>query len=172
MATPIATLAPAPCKIVANLPYNVATALLLRWLPDIAAFESLTLLFQKEVAQRLAAAQRTHQYGRLSVMVQWRCAVRLLFDITPRAFVPPPKVTSTLVQLTPRAVPLAPCDAAALERTTAAAFGQRRKMLRQSLKSIWPDPEPHLRARGIAPTARAEELSVEEFCALARESLA
>ena len=170
MATAIAPLVPGPRKIVANLPYNIATALLLRWLPDIAAFESLTLLFQKEVAERLAAAPRAKAYGRLSVMVQWRCTVRLLFDITPRAFVPPPKVTSTLVQLTPRSAPLAPCDDDALERITAAAFGQRRKMLRQSLKSIWPDPEPHLRACRIAPTARAEELSVEEFCALARES--
>jgi 16S rRNA (adenine1518-N6/adenine1519-N6)-dimethyltransferase len=165
----VADLAPAPRKIVANLPYNIATALLLRWLPDVSGFESLTLLFQKEVAARLAATPRAKDYSRLSVMVQWRCTVRLLFDITPRAFVPPPKVTSTLVQLTPRAAPLAPCDAAALERITAAAFGQRRKMLRQSLKSIWPDPEPHLRASGIAPTARAEELTVEEFCALARE---
>jgi 16S rRNA (adenine1518-N6/adenine1519-N6)-dimethyltransferase len=170
--TPIADLVPAPRKIVANLPYNIATALLLRWLPNLAAFETLTLLFQKEVAQRLAAAPRAKEYGRLSVMAQWRCAVRLLFDITPRAFVPPPKVTSTLVQLAPRAAPLAPCAAEALERVTAAAFGQRRKMLRQSLKTIWPEPEMHLRARGIAPTARAEELSVEEFCALARESLA
>ena len=170
--TPLADLVPASRKIVANLPYNIATALLLRWLLDIAQFESFTLLFQKEVAQRLAAAPRTKDYGRLSVMVQWRSAVRLLFDITPRAFVPPPKVTSTLVQLTPRAAPLAPCDLAALERVTAAAFGQRRKMLRQSLKAIWPDPEAHLRAAGIAPTARAEELSVEEFCALARESVA
>jgi 16S rRNA (adenine1518-N6/adenine1519-N6)-dimethyltransferase len=169
MGTPAAELVPAPRKIVANLPYNIATALLLRWLPDIAAFESLTLLFQREVAERLAAAPRAKAYGRLSVMVQWRSTVRLLFDITPRAFVPPPKVTSTLVQLTPRGTPLAPCDAADLERVTAAAFGQRRKMLRQSLRSIWPDPEPHLRASGIAPTARAEELSVEEFCALARE---
>jgi 16S rRNA (adenine1518-N6/adenine1519-N6)-dimethyltransferase len=171
METPIAELVPAPRKIVANLPYNIGTALLLRWLSDLAAFDSLTLLFQKEVAERLAAAPRSKEYGRLSVMVQWRCAVRLLFDITPRAFVPPPKVTSTLVQLVPRAAPLARCDAAALERVTSAAFGQRRKMLRQSLKAIWPEPEPHLRAAGIAPTARAEELSVEEFCALARESL-
>lgn len=170
--TSIAELVPAPRKIVANLPYNIGTALLLRWLPDIAAFESLTLLFQKEVALRLAAAPRAKEYGRLSVMVQWRCAVRLLFDITPRAFVPPPKVTSTLVQLMPRITPLVPCDAAALERVTSAAFAQRRKMLRQSLKAIWPDPEPHLRACDIAPTARAEELTVEDFCALARERAA
>jgi 16S rRNA (adenine1518-N6/adenine1519-N6)-dimethyltransferase len=170
METAIAELTPAPRKIVANLPYNIATALLLRWLRDIAAFESLTLLFQKEVAERLIAVPRSKEYGRLSVMVQWRCAVRLLFDITPRAFVPPPKVTSTLVQLTPRAAPLASCDATALERVTSAAFGQRRKMLRQSLKPIWAEPEPHLRASGIAPTARAEELRVEEFCALARKA--
>jgi 16S rRNA (adenine1518-N6/adenine1519-N6)-dimethyltransferase len=164
----LATLVPPPRKIVANLPYNIATALLLHWLSAIAAFESLTLMFQKEVAQRLVAAPRSKDYGRLSVMVQWRCAVRMLFDIAPRAFVPSPKVTSTVVLLIPRPAPLAPCRIEALERVVAAAFGQRRKMLRQSLKSLWPDPEPLLRANGIAPTARAEELGVAEFCALAR----
>ena len=163
-----ASLVPAPRKIVANLPYNIATALLLRWLPGIDAYESLTLMFQKEVAQRLAAAPRSKEYGRLSVMTQWRCEVRPLFDIPPRAFVPPPKVTSTVVRLVPRASPLAPCRFEDLERVVAAAFGQRRKMLRQSLKSLWPDPEPHLRASGVPPTARAEELTVEQFCALAR----
>jgi 16S rRNA (adenine1518-N6/adenine1519-N6)-dimethyltransferase len=163
-----AELTPAPRKIVANLPYNIATVLLLRWLPSVAGYESLTLMFQKEVAQRLAAAPRSKAYGRLSVMTQWLCEVRLLFDIPPRAFVPAPKVTSTVVQLLPRPAPLGACAFGDLERVVAAAFGQRRKMLRQSLKSLWPEPEPRLLAAGIAPTARAEELSVEQFSALAR----
>jgi 16S rRNA (adenine1518-N6/adenine1519-N6)-dimethyltransferase len=163
-----ASLVSAPRKIVANLPYNIATALLLRWLPNIAAYENLTLMFQKEVAQRLAAVPRSKEYGRLSVMTQFLCDVRPLFDIPPRAFVPAPKVTSTVVRLVPRAAPLGDCHFADLERVVAAAFGQRRKMLRQSLRSLWPEPEPRLFAAGIAPTARAEELSVEQFCALAR----
>jgi 16S rRNA (adenine1518-N6/adenine1519-N6)-dimethyltransferase len=163
-----ASLVPPPRKIVANLPYNIATALLLHWLPGIAGYESLTLMFQKEVAQRLAAQPRSKDYGRLSVMVQWLAEVRLVFDIPPRAFVPPPKVTSTVVRLTPRAAPLAPCDRADLERVLAAAFGQRRKMLRQSLRALGPDPEPRLAMSGVPPTARAEELGVEQFCALAR----
>jgi 16S rRNA (adenine1518-N6/adenine1519-N6)-dimethyltransferase len=163
-----ASLAPAPRKIVANLPYNIATALLLRWLPRIGDYASLTLMFQKEVAERLAAQPRSKAYGRLSVMTQFLCEVRALFDVPPRAFVPSPKVTSTVVRLAPRAAPLGDCRFADLERVVTAAFGQRRKMLRQSLKPLWPAPEPHLMAAGIAPTARAEELSVEEFCALAR----
>ena len=162
------SLAPAPRKIVANLPYNIATALLLRWLPDLDAYESLTLMFQKEVASRLTAKPRSAAYGRLSVLVQWTARVTALFDVTPRAFVPAPKVTSTLVRIEPRPSPLAPCRLVDLERTTAAAFGQRRKMLRQSLKSLGIDPERLLSSAGIAPTRRAEELSVEEFCALAR----
>jgi 16S rRNA (adenine1518-N6/adenine1519-N6)-dimethyltransferase len=161
-------LAPAPRKIVANLPYNIATALLLRWLPDLGAYRSLTLMFQKEVAARLAAKPRSPAYGRLSVLVQWTARVTALFDVAPRAFVPAPKVTSTLVRIEPRPEPLAPCRRSDLERVTAAAFGQRRKMLRQSLKSLGIDPEPLLTSAGIAPTRRAEELSVEEFCALAR----
>jgi 16S rRNA (adenine1518-N6/adenine1519-N6)-dimethyltransferase len=163
-----AEIVPAPRKIVANLPYNIATALLLRWLPGIGGYQSLTLMFQKEVAQRLAAAPRSKEYGRLSVVVQWCCAVSALFDISPRAFVPPPKVTSTVVQLLPRPAPLAPCRLSDLERVTAAAFGQRRKMLRQSLKSLGVDAEGLLAAAGIPPTARAEELGVEQFCTLAR----
>jgi len=162
------TLAPTPRKIVANLPYNIATALLLQWLPDLGAFESFTLMFQKEVAARLAAKPRTPAYGRLSIAVQWSARVTALFDVAPRAFVPPPKVTSTLVRIEPRDRPLAPCRRDDLERVTAAAFGQRRKMLRQSLRSLGVDPEPLLSAAGIEPTRRAEELSVEEFCALAR----
>jgi 16S rRNA (adenine1518-N6/adenine1519-N6)-dimethyltransferase len=168
LAVDAASLAPAPRKIVANLPYNIATALLLGWLRTAEAFDSLTLMFQKEVAMRLAAAPRTKEYGRLSVAAQWRCAVRRLFDIPPRAFVPPPKVTSSVVQLVPRPAPLAPCGADELERVLAAGFGQRRKMLRQSLKPLGVDAETLLAAAGVAPTARAEELSVVEFCALGR----
>jgi 16S rRNA (adenine1518-N6/adenine1519-N6)-dimethyltransferase len=160
-------LAEKPRRIVANLPYNIATALLLRWLGRIGEYESLTLMFQREVAERLVAAPRTPAYGRLSILVQWLCEARILFDIPPRAFTPAPKVTSSVVRLTPRPMPLAPADKAVLERVTAAAFGQRRKMLRASLKSLGVPVEPLLAAAGIAGTARAEELSVTEFCALA-----
>ena len=158
----------APRKIVANLPYNIATALLLRWLDNMGAYESLTLMFQREVAERLVAAPRSPAYGRLSVIVQWLAEPKILFDLPPRAFVPPPKVTSSVVSLTPRPAPLMSADKAILERVTAAAFGQRRKMLRSSLKNLGVPVEPLLAAAGIAPTARAEELSVAEFCALAR----
>ena len=164
-----ASLVPAPRKVVANLPYNVATALLLRWLPNIGSYASLTLMFQKEVAERLTAAPRSKDYGRLSVLVQWLAEVRRLFDVPARAFVPAPRVTSTLVRIEARPQPLAPCRREDLERVTAAAFGQRRKMLRQSLKSLGPAPEPLLAAAGVPATARAEELSVADFCALARE---
>jgi 16S rRNA (adenine1518-N6/adenine1519-N6)-dimethyltransferase len=125
-------------------------------------------MFQKAVADRLVATPRRGAYGRLSVLPQWLCAPRLLFDLPPRAFTPPPKVVSTVVAVTPRAEPLAPASLAVLERVTAAAFGQRRKMLRQSLKSLGGDTAALFEATGIAPTARAEELSVEDFCALAR----
>jgi 16S rRNA (adenine1518-N6/adenine1519-N6)-dimethyltransferase len=163
-----ATLTPAPRKIVANLPYNIATALLLRWLDRVGDYQGLTLMFQREVAERLVAVPRSPAYGRLSVIVQWLTEPKILFDLPPRAFVPAPKVTSSVVSLVPRAAPLAPADKATLERVTAAAFGQRRKMLRSSLKTLGAPVEPLLAAAGIAPTARAEELSVVEFCALAR----
>jgi 16S rRNA (adenine1518-N6/adenine1519-N6)-dimethyltransferase len=163
-----AALTDAPRTIVANLPYNIATALLLRWLDNMGAYESLTLMFQREVAERLVAAPRSPAYGRLSVIVQWLAQPKILFDLPPRAFVPPPKVTSSVVSLLPRAEPLAPASKAALERVTAAAFGQRRKMLRASLRTLGIAPEPLLEAAGVTPTARAEELSVAEFCALAR----
>jgi len=168
----LATLGPAPRQIVSNLPYNISTALLVRWLTALAAdpqaFSAMTLMFQKEVAERLVAAPRSGAYGRLSVLTQWLCAPRPLFDIPPRAFTPPPKVVSTVVAVTPRAAPLAPASLAVLERVTSAAFGQRRKMLRQSLKSLGDDSARLFEATGIAPTARAEELTVEQFCALAR----
>ena len=157
-----------PRRIVANLPYNVATPLLLKWLGSIDAFAGLTLMFQKEVADRLIARPRTKDYGRLSVLTQWLAEPRRLFDIPARAFTPPPKVTSTVVQLTPRPAPLHAAERAQLERVTAAAFGQRRKMLRQSLKSLTADPGALLAQAGVLETARAEELDVSQFCALAR----
>ena len=163
-----ATLCEAPRKIVANLPYNIATALLIGWLDRIGEYESLTLMFQREVALRLTAAPGNKSYGRLSVLVQWLTRPRLLFDVPASAFVPPPKVTSSLVGIVPRAEPLAPAARPALERVVAAAFGQRRKMLRASLKSLGVPVEAALERAGVAPTARAEELSVGQFCALAR----
>ena len=156
-----------PRRIVANLPYNVATPLLLAWLAVAENFERMVLMFQREVADRLIAEPRSKDYGRLTIATQWRCQARRLFDIPPRAFTPPPKVTSSLVELTPRASPLAPADARLLERVVAAAFGQRRKMLRQSLRDLSTDPPALLAAAGIAETKRAEELSVVEFAALA-----
>ncbi|WP_193370837.1 16S rRNA (adenine(1518)-N(6)/adenine(1519)-N(6))-dimethyltransferase RsmA [Pelagibius marinus] len=171
----LGALGAAPRQIVSNLPYNISTALLVRWLTTLAgdprAFSAMTLMFQKEVAERLIAAPRSRDYGRLSVLTQWLCQARPLFDIPPRAFTPPPKVTSTVVSIIPREQPLAPASLTTLEKVTAAAFGQRRKMLRQSLKSLGGKseggPAAWLEATGIAPTARAEELSVEDFCALA-----
>src|SRR5471030_275780 len=156
-------------RIAANLPYNVGTALLIKWLtapqwPPIWA--SLTLMFQKEVAQRIVAAPSNEHYGRLSVLAQWRCTAKILFDVNRGAFVPPPSVTSSIVRLEPRAQPLAPADLADLEKITAAAFGQRRKMLRQSLKAL--GGEALLAKAGIDPTARPEDLKIEQFAALAR----
>jgi 16S rRNA (adenine1518-N6/adenine1519-N6)-dimethyltransferase len=163
-----AALTEAPRRIVANLPYNIATALLLRWLDRIGDYAGLTLMFQREVAERLVAVPRSPAYGRLSVIVQWLTEPKILFDLPPRAFVPPPKVTSSVVSLVPRTMPLAPASRATLERVTAAAFGQRRKMLRASLKTLGVPVEPLLNAAGVVPTARAEELSVDQFCVLAR----
>ena len=162
------TLSQPPRKIVANLPYNIATALLLRWLNRIGDYESLTLMFQREVAERLVAAPRSPAYGRLSVLVQWLCEPKILFDLPPRAFVPPPRVTSSVVHLTPRPSPVASAAKPVLERVPAAAFGQRRKMLRSRLKTLGVPVEPLFARTSIAPTARAEELSVADFCALAR----
>lgn len=154
--------------IVANLPYNIATALLLKWLRDLERICSLTLMFQREVAERLVAEPRSSAYGRLSVLVQWLCEVRAVMHLPAGAFIPPPKVSSSLVRLVPRPTPLAPADRPALEKVLAAAFGQRRKMLRSSLKAVCAAPEDLLEAAGIAPTARAEEVDVEGFCRLAR----
>jgi 16S rRNA (adenine1518-N6/adenine1519-N6)-dimethyltransferase len=162
-------LADGRARIVANLPYNIATPLLIGWLtPDRWPpwYDRLVLMFQREVAERIAAAPGSKDYGRLSVLAQWRTRPKILFDIAPGAFVPPPKVTSSVVELIPRAEPL-PCDAATLQRVTEAAFGQRRKMLRQSLKSLGIDPLPLLAAAKIPETARAEEIDVAGFVALA-----
>ena len=167
-----AALARPPRLIVANLPYNIATALLLRWLDDIAAYERLVLMFQREVAERLVATPRTPAYGRLSVLVQWLCEAEILFDVPAAAFVPRPKVVSSVMRLRPRAAPLAPAAKPTLERVTAAAFGQRRKMLRSSLKALGLPVAPLVAAAGVAPTARAEELPVAAFCALARAAAA
>ncbi len=169
--TDMAALVRGPARIVANLPYNIATPLLVRWLqtePWPPWFASLTLMFQKEVAERIVAAPGGKAYGRLAVLAQWRTRPRMLFDINRSAFTPPPAVTSTVVELIPRAEPLEPAEPRALERVVAAAFGQRRKMLRSSLKSLVAEPLRIIEAAGIEPTRRAEELTVAEFCALAR----
>ena len=160
----VCALAPAPRRIVANLPYNIAAPLLIQWLHVVDAFLGMTLMVQKEIADRLVATPRTPDYGRLTIIAQWLCAVRREFNVDRNAFTPPPKVTSTVVTLTPRPAPLASAPWRALEQVTAAAFGQRRKMLRGSLKGLGLDPG----IVDIDPTRRAEELSVEEFCALAR----
>ncbi|TCT36424.1 16S rRNA (adenine(1518)-N(6)/adenine(1519)-N(6))-dimethyltransferase RsmA [Martelella mediterranea] len=156
-----------PVKIIANLPYNVGTQLLVNWLLPSGwppCWQSLTLMFQKEVAQRIVARPGDKHYGRLGVLAGWRSEARIAFDVPPQAFTPPPKVTSSVVNLTPRARPF-PVAADKLEKVTQAAFGQRRKMLRQSLKSL--GGETLLEKAGIDPKRRAETLSVEEFCNLA-----
>lgn len=155
-------------RVVANLPYNISTPLLIGWLKRISVFDRFILMFQSEVADRLAAQPGTKAYGRLSVAAQWRCDVRPLFTLPPRAFTPAPKVASTVVELTPRAAPLAEANPDILEELVAAAFGQRRKMLRAALKGVFADPQATLTGVGIAPEARAETVSIEGFCALAR----
>ncbi len=167
---PVRELGGAPARIVANLPYNVATRLLINWLtvePWPPWYDSMTLMFQREVAERIVAAPGSKSYGRLSVLAGWRTQARILFDIAPAAFVPPPTVTSSLVRLEPRQAPRA-CDRRALERVSEAAFGRRRKMLRQSLKPLGMDPATLLGAAGIDPTSRAEDVPVEGYVALAR----
>ena len=169
LATDMAAAAGRPAKVVANLPYNIATPLLLGWLkaePWPPWYESLTLMFQREVAERITAAPGSKDYGRLSVIAQWRTRPRILFEIKPQAFTPPPKVTSALVRFDPRPDPL-PCRPERLEQVTAAAFGQRRKMLRSSLKALG-DAERLLAEAGVPPDARAEDVPVEGFAALAR----
>lgn len=157
----------APRSVIANLPYNVGTLLLTGWLKRIEAFSSFTLMFQKEVALRLTAQPKTPDYGRLSIITQWLCETEILFCVPPTCFVPPPKVTSAVVFLKPRKHPLAPARLDLLEKVTAAAFNQRRKMLRSSLKPLG-NPEELCAAANVPVTARAEEIGIEAFCAMAR----
>ncbi|MDR0810215.1 MAG: 16S rRNA (adenine(1518)-N(6)/adenine(1519)-N(6))-dimethyltransferase RsmA [Gemmobacter sp.] len=161
-----------PIRVVANLPYNIGTELLIRWLTPAAwppFWESLTLMFQKEVAERIVAMPRSAHYGRLALLAQWRCEARIAMVLPPEAFTPAPKVHSAVVHLTRLPDPRFPADEKVLSRVTAMAFNQRRKMLRASLKGLGPDIEARLEAVGIAPTARAEEIGLEQFCALARD---
>ncbi|MDK8873551.1 16S rRNA (adenine(1518)-N(6)/adenine(1519)-N(6))-dimethyltransferase RsmA [Paracoccus sp. SSJ] len=167
---PLAHLTP-PIRIVANLPYNVGTELLIRWLTPAAwppFWQSLTLMFQKEVAERIVAQPGGKAYGRLAVLAQWRTEARIVMTLPPEAFVPAPKVHSAVVHLTALPGPRYPADPAVLNRVVAAGFNQRRKMLRASLKGLHPEIEALLVQAGIAPTARAEEIGLEQFCALAR----
>jgi 16S rRNA (adenine1518-N6/adenine1519-N6)-dimethyltransferase len=167
---PRAQLTP-PVRVVANLPYNVGTELLVRWLTPAEwppFWTSLTLMFQKEVAERIVAGPGSKTYGRLSILAQWRCDARIAFEIPPRAFTPQPKVTSAVVQIDRLEVPRYPADAAILSRVVALAFGQRRKMLRASLRPLGQKTEALLKAAGIAPTERAEQVPLEGFCRLSR----
>ncbi len=161
----------APIKIAANLPYNVGTELLVRWLTPPAwppFWESLTLMFQREVAQRIVAEPGSKAYGRLALLAQWRADARIVLELPPEAFSPPPKVNSAVVHLTALPAPRYPANPGTLNKVVAAAFNQRRKMLRSALKSVSPDIEDHLIAAGIKPTERAEQVGLEAFCALAR----
>ena len=161
----------APVRVVANLPYNVGTELLIRWLtPKVwpPFWQSLTLMFQREVAERIVARPGGDHYGRLALLVQWRAEARIVMSLPPEAFTPAPKVHSAVVHLTRLEEPRYPADGKILNRITAAAFNQRRKMLRSSLKALAPDIEDRLLAAGIQPTARAEEIGLEQFCTLAR----
>ncbi|AFO87853.1 16S rRNA (adenine(1518)-N(6)/adenine(1519)-N(6))-dimethyltransferase RsmA [Phaeobacter inhibens] len=167
---PLTHLTP-PIRIAANLPYNVGTELLVRWLTPKAwppFWQSLTLMFQREVAERIVAVPGSKAYGRLALLAQWRADARIVLSLPPEAFSPPPKVHSAVVHLKALEAPRYPADAGTLNKVVAAAFNQRRKMLRASLKSVSPDIEDHLNAVGIPPTERAEQVGLEAFCALAR----
>ncbi len=160
-----------PVKVVANLPYNIGTELLVRWLspPQWPPFwQSLTLMFQREVAMRIVAQPGSKAYGRLAILAQWRCEVNIALTLPPEAFTPPPKVSSAVVHLSALPAPRFAADAGILSKLVAAAFNQRRKMLRAALKGLAPDIEERLVAAGIAPTTRAEQVPLEGFCALAR----
>jgi 16S rRNA (adenine1518-N6/adenine1519-N6)-dimethyltransferase len=161
-----------PLKIVANLPYNVGTELLIRWLTPAQwppRWDSLTLMFQREVAERIVAKPGGSAYGRLALLAQWRCDAKIVLHLPPQAFTPPPKVSSAVVHLRALPAPRYPADAKVLERVVAAAFNQRRKMLRSALKGLDAGIEARLERLGIPPTARAEEIGLEAFCALARD---
>lgn len=162
--TDLSTITDAPYVIMSNLPYNIGTALLINWLADLDKIDRMVLMFQKEVAERIAAQPGTTGYGRLAIITQWLCETRFLFNVDARAFTPPPKVMSAVIEIVPREAPLAEAEFAKLESVTRAAFGQRRKMLRSSLKSLGINPAD----ANIDPEKRAEQLSIEEFCALAR----
>lgn len=167
---PLAMLTP-PIRVAANLPYNVGTELLVRWLtPDVwpPFWQSLTLMFQREVAERIVAAPGSKAYGRLALLASWRADARIVLNLPPEAFTPPPKVSSAVVHLTALPEPRYPADPKVLERVVAMAFNQRRKMLRAALKGLAPDIEDRLIAAGIKPTDRAETVTLEQFCALAR----
>ncbi len=160
-----------PIAIVANLPYNVGTELLVRWLTPVdwpPFWQTLTLMFQKEVAERIVASPGTKAYGRLAILAQWRARPRIVMSLPPDAFTPPPKISSAVVHFEALEKPVFPARQATLERVVAAAFNQRRKMLRASLKGLAPDIEERLHVAGIEPTQRAEQLDLEAFCALAR----
>ena len=168
---PLAHLTP-PIRVAANLPYNVGTELLVRWLtpPTWPPFwESLTLMFQREVAERIVAPPGSKTYGRLAILAQWRADARIVMHLPPSAFTPPPKVSSAVVHLTALPEPRFPAEAAVLNQVVAAGFNQRRKMLRASLKGIAPNIEDLLVAAGLKPTDRAEQIPLEGFCALARQ---
>ena len=163
--TPLWEMGDAPRRVIANLPYNIATSLLIQWLQNAPAFESLTLMFQREVAERITAAPGDSAYGRLSILTGWHADAQILFDIPPDAFVPAPKIISSVVQIRPLPAPRFACSQSALETVTRLAFGQRRKMLRASLKSV--GGAPMLEAAGIDPQARPQNLDIAAFCRLA-----
>ncbi len=168
---PLAHLSP-PIRVAANLPYNVGTELLVRWLTPPAwppFWQSLTLMFQREVADRIVAQPGSKAYGRLAVLAQWRCEARIVMSLPPEAFTPPPKISSAVVHLTALPNPKFEADQKVLETVVAKAFNQRRKMLRAALKGLAPDIEDRLIAAGIKPTDRAETVGLEQFCALARQ---
>ena len=164
--TPLWEMGNAPLRIIANLPYNIATSLLIQWLEHAPAFESLTLMFQREVAERITAAPGDSAYGRLSILTGWHANAQILFDIPQDAFVPAPKIISSVVQIRPLPAPRFACSQSALETVTRLAFGQRRKMLRASLKSV--GGAPMLEAAGIDPQARPQDLDIAAFCRLAK----
>jgi 16S rRNA (adenine1518-N6/adenine1519-N6)-dimethyltransferase len=167
---PLAHLTP-PIRIAANLPYNIGTELLVRWLTPKTwppYWQSLTLMFQREVAERIVAQPGSKAYGRLAILAQWRCNTRIVMSLPPEAFTPPPKVSSAVVLLTALPEPRFPADAETLSKLVAAAFNQRRKMLRAALKGFAPDIEDRLIEAGLKPTDRAEQIPLEGFCALAR----
>ena len=166
LTSPIWELGTPPRRIIANLPYNIATTLLIQWLAHASHFESMTLMFQREVAERITARRGEAAYGRLSVLTGWLADAEILFDVPASAFVPPPKITSTIIQIVPLAHPRYPCSQHALESITRAAFGQRRKMLRNKIKKI--NGDRLLAEASIAPGSRPQDVDIEEFCKLAK----